>query len=211
MARGRKRSSSYLARLVWLLLLAALGWGGKSAWEQWRPPPRGETPAATTKVFQVLLRPSLVAGAMNDGDSFQMLHEGRTYHFRLYFVDCPEKTRQALYEERLAEQGGYFGGLDEAQTAALGQEAAAFTEQWLGSTPVTVYTRWQKVYGGTRHYAFVVFPDGEDLSAKLVRAGLARIHTTGTTLPDGRDARGYEAWLRQMEAEARAARRGGWR
>jgi len=71
-----------------------------------------------------------------------------------------------------------------------------FTRQWLTERPFTVYTKWQGVFNSGRHYAFIVFPDGEDLSAKLVREGLARIHTTGTTLPDGRSASHYEKELR---------------
>jgi hypothetical protein len=50
-----------------------------------------------------------------------------------------------------------------------------------------------------------------NLAEKLVREGLARIHTTGAALPDGRSARQFEAGLRELERQARAAGRGGWR
>ena len=127
------------------------------------------------------------------------------------FADCPEKKRHHLNGDRIAEQGRYFGGLSEARTVVIGQQAQAFTQQLLSTGSFTVYTKWQSVYNSGRHYAFIVFPDGEDLSAKLIREGLARIHTGGTTLPDGRTTAQYQQQLRQLESEARAAGRGGWR
>jgi endonuclease YncB( thermonuclease family) len=92
----------------------------------------------------------------------------------------------------------------------VGQAGESFTQEWLSRQRFTVCTKWQGVFGSGRYYAFVLFPDGEDLSAKLVRAGLARIHTGGTTLPDGREARVYEQQLRAWENEARVAGRGAW-
>ena len=44
----------------------------------------------------------------------------------------------------------------------------------------------------------------------LVQSGLARIHTRGTTLPSGLEARMYELDLRRMEAWARERHLGGW-
>jgi len=132
------------------------------------------------------------------------------HEFRLYFADCPEKSRHHLNGERLADQGRYFGGLSEAETVSVGQAAESFTRGLLSSQRFTVCTKWQSVFGSGRYYAFILFSDGEDLSAKLVRAGLARIHTGGTTLPDGRKARVYEQQLRSLENEARAARQGVW-
>lgn len=76
--------------------------------------------------------------------------------------------------------------------------------------PFTVFTKWHKLYDSGRYYAFVVFADGMDLSAKLVQSGLARIHTRGTTLPSGLEARMYELDLRRMEAWARERHLGGW-
>jgi hypothetical protein len=42
----------------------------------------------------------------------------------------------------------------------------------------------------------------------LVSNGLARIYGTRTPLPDGRDSHEYLAHLRELEAEAKAAKRG---
>jgi endonuclease YncB( thermonuclease family) len=206
--RRRRRRSLPLSWLG-LLLLVALG---TQAWKEVQK--RQRMPEVRTgkaaKVFEVMLGARLLDDKNNDGDSFKISYRGKVHELRLYFADCPEKRRHAYNGERLQEQGQYFGGLDEARTVALGQQAQVFTRQWLQGRPFTVYTKWQSVFDSGRHYAFVVFPDGEDLSAKLVREGLARIHTTGTTLPDGRSATAFVQHLRALELEARAAGRGGW-
>ena len=61
-----------------------------------------------------------------------------------------------------------------------------------------------------RYYAIVVTADGRDLNELLVSAGLARIYGTRTPLPDGRDSRTYLVHLRELETQAKAARRGAW-
>lgn len=221
--RPRRRKSSRIHPLIWLglLLLAAMGvkgWKdlefiyspvpqGQGQEQGQRPPRRTEK---VTKVFEVMPDARLVEDTANDGDSFKISYRGQTHVFRLYFADCPEKRRDGFNGDRLREQGDYFGGLGEARTVALGQQAHAFAHQWLTQRPFTVYTKWQPVFNSGRHYAFIVFPDGDDLSAKLVREGLARIHTTGAVLPDGRSAAKYQGELRLLEQDARAARRGGW-
>jgi endonuclease YncB( thermonuclease family) len=48
------------------------------------------------------------------------------------------------------------------------------------------------------------------LAAKLVKAGLCRIHTIGTMMPDGQREFDFEARLRALEKEAKAAQRGAW-
>ena len=74
----------------------------------------------------------------------------------------------------------------------------------------SVYTRWRLVFGGSRFFAVVHTSDGQDLAELLVRAGLARIYGTRTPLSDGRDSRTYLQHLRQLEAEAKAHKLGGW-
>lgn len=211
MSRRRRKYAKKPSWWRWLaLVLGALlgghGWLQHEEGQQ-KPEPRS---GKATRVFEVMPDARLLNDPANDGDSFKISYRGQVHVFRLYFADCPEKDRNAYNEERLREQGQYFGGLSQARTVAVGREAAVFTRQWLSQRPFTVYTRWQSVFGSGRHYAFVVFPDGEDLAAKLVREGLARIHTTGATLPDGTSAADYEARLRDLETEARRARRGGW-
>lgn len=210
-SRSRSRSSSGRRSWAWWFLALAIAFGT----QVWREAQKGVEVSAprsakSTKVFEVMPDCRLVEDPNNDGDSFKIRYRGQVHELRLYFADCPEKRRHAYNEERLRDQGDYFGGLSEQRTVTLGLQAQAFTRQWLTEKPFTVYTRWQSVFDSGRHYAFIVFPDGECLSAKMVREGLARIHTTGTTLPDGRTTTQYAAELRKLEAEAKAARRGGW-
>lgn len=209
MRRSRRRRGPRSLRWVIGVLLLAVG---SQVWKEVQKRQSAPEPRAgkAAKVFEVMYEARLLDAPNNDGDSFKISYRGKVHELRLYFADCAEKRRHAYNGDRLREQGDYFGGLSEARTVALGQQAQAFAREWLQGRPFTVYTKWQGVYGSGRHYAFVVFPDGEDLSAKLVREGLARIHTTGATLPDGRTAGKYEQELRGLEAEAQAARRGGW-
>ena len=206
--RRRRPASKRFSSWRWILVaLIAIG---IRVWMDLQPDQPTISPAAT-KVFEVILDARWQAHRDNDGDSFHLVHSnGKTNEFRLYFADCPEKRRHDFNQDRLLEQGRYFGGLSEAQMTQIGQQAQALTQHLLTTQPFTLYTKWQRVYNSSRHYAFVVFADGEDLSAKLVRAGLARIHTSGTTLPDGRSTAQYQAALRQMEAAARSENRGAW-
>jgi endonuclease YncB( thermonuclease family) len=205
MRRRRRRSSrSWLWALLAFIGLSVQVW--RDVHDGEKPPGSGKAP----KVFEVLTGCTLLPHPDNDGDSFHLRHGERRHELRLYFADCPEKKRYRLNADRIAEQGRYFGGLSEAETVAVGQKAQAYTQHLLTHQAFTVYTKWQRVYDSGRFYAFVIFADGEDLSAKLVRAGLARIHTSGTTLPDGRSTRAYEQQLKQWEAEARSARLGAW-
>lgn len=199
----RRRASSW----IWVLLaLIAVGF------QVWRDIQSGpETvPKQSSKVFEVILGARLHENSGNDGDSFHLEHGGQRHEFRLYFADCPEKKRHPFNGDRLAEQGRYFGELSEVETVAIGQQARSFSLRLLSEQPFTLYTKWQRVYSSDRHYAFIVFADGEDLSAKLIRAGLARIHTNGTTLPDGRSVTEYQNQLRHYEKTAQAQRVGAW-
>lgn len=206
--RRRRPASKHSSSWRWIFVaLVAIG---IRVWTD-LPPDQPTSKQAATKVFEVILDARWQADRDNDGDSFHLVHSnGKANEFRLYFADCPEKRRHEFNQDRLLEQGRYFGGLSEAQMTQIGQQAQALTQHLLTTQPFTLYTKWQRVYNSSRHYAFVVFSDGEDLSAKLVRAGLARIHTSGTTLPDGRSTTQYQAALRQMEAAARSENRGAW-
>lgn len=203
--------------LIWLLLVAAAL--AVQFWEERdRPEPMPPAPVKKTQTpkaargFEVLENCTLVEDRNNDGDSFKIRHDGGIHEFRLYFVDAPEKRLHAFNGERLDHQGRYFGGLDREQTIALGQAAQAFTAQCLRKEAFRVETRWQPVFDSGRFYAFVFFErDGEELSEKLVQAGLARIYTEGADLPDGRLRREFERHLKTLEAEARQRGMGGWK
>jgi endonuclease YncB( thermonuclease family) len=141
-----------------------------------------------------------------DGDSFRVqLPDGRLETFRPYFVDTTESRSRG---KRSDEQAAYFG-LTRAQAIELGRQAKIFTANAL-APPFTIYTRWGSVFGPTRYYAIVITSGGRDLNELLVSAGLARIYGTRTPLPDGRDSRIYLAHLRELETQAKAARRGAW-
>ena len=204
-----KRRRRRRGTLWTLLLLAAAAW---QLWQHGLPPPDApprQGPAASA--FETLRGARLLRHGSNDGDSFRVEHGGLAHHFRLYFADCAETYLNPQNAARVRDQARAFGGLDDARTLTLGDEARQFTRALLEAGGFVIHTRWQRVYDSSRFYAFVVFADGEDLSEKLVRAGLARIHTTGAPLPDGRGVREFESRLRALEREARTAGRGGWR
>jgi endonuclease YncB( thermonuclease family) len=125
---------------------------------------------------------------------------------RLYFVDAPES--ETAYRDRLGEQGEYFG-ITRTGAAIIGKEATEFTAKALAE-PFTVQTRWRLLFG-RRLLVMITTSTGDDLGELLVRNGLARIHGVRTPLPDGRTSRQYLAHLRQLEEEAKAEGRGGWR
>src|SRR5262245_40505679 len=163
--------------------------------------------APSAKPFQRFDGCVLAPDEWTDGDSFRVrLPDGRLETFRLYFVDTTESRSRG---KRSDEQAAYFG-LTRADAVKLGQEAKAFTAAAL-QRPFTIQTRWRKVVGPTRYYAFVFTTDGNDLAELLIRNGLARIYGTRTPLPDGRDSRTYLATLRDLENQAKSARLGGWR
>ncbi|HCN29904.1 MAG TPA: hypothetical protein DIT64_14415 [Verrucomicrobiales bacterium] len=204
-----RRPAFRLPRPFVILLVLAF-----AAWHYWqegqRPPDAPPRTGPALSSHEALHGARLLEHRDNDGDSFQILHNGQAHHFRLYFADSPEKRRHQHNGDRLRDQGRYFGGLEEARTIALGLEAKKLAENLLRSRPFTIHTRWHQVYDSGRYYAFVIFDDGEDLGEKLVRAGLARIHTTGAPHPDGRSAQAFEKHLRRLEQEARSEACGGW-
>src|SRR5205814_10039808 len=109
------------------------------------------------------------------------------------------------------EQAAYFGISPDA-ALEVGHKASEFTKRALAK-PFTTYTRWRRALGRSsiwRYYAIVVTADGRDLNELLVSNGLARIYGTRTAMRDGRDSRTYLAHLRELETQAKAARRGAW-
>ena len=201
------KTRSKLSRNLWVLVWLSVAL--LQAWQHFRDkptPPRPEHDGS----FAVLKHARLVDDSGNDGDSFKIAHDGGEQVLRLYFVDCPEKRQYALVNNRLKDQAGYFGGLSIPQTVNLGMEAKAFTEKLLREQDFTIHTRWERVYDSARSYALVFFDDGEELSEKLVKAGLCRIHTKGTVMPDGQREFDFENRLRALEREAKAAQRGAW-
>jgi len=172
-----------------------------------RPPASDSRRSSST--WEVLQNCALAEDRTNDGDSFALRCGGKTHTFRLYFADCPEKYRHQYNGERLADQGAYFGGLNEEQTIAIGVQAKDFALDLLAKGPVTVETRWEEVYDSGRVYAFVRVGN-QDLAEALISRGLARIHTKGVTRMDGTPERTQKDRLYQLEREAKAQKRGAW-
>jgi endonuclease YncB( thermonuclease family) len=170
------------------------------------------TANAKPLAFQKIENCQWKADRWNDGDSFHaMLGDGRgEIVVRLYFVDAPED--ETAYRLRISEQAEYFGITPE-QAKEVAHEAAAFTAQRLAK-PFTVWTRWNSALGRSvlgRVYCIIITAEGRDLNELLVENGLARIYGTRTPLPDGRDSRTYRARLSELEAKAKAAKKGAWR
>ena len=182
-------------------------------------PPAEEPQAAPTpkkapagKPWQRIEGCQWKADRWNDGDSFHVItgDAGREIVARLYFVDTPEA--ETAYRDRITEQAAYFG-ITKEQAVEIAHEAAAFTEKQLAA-PFTVWTRWRSALGRSalgRNYVIIITADGRDLNELLVENGLARIYGTKTALFDGRDSKKYVARLAELEAKAKAEKRGGWR
>ena len=147
--------------------------------------------------------------AYADGDSFKVRVDGHERVLRLYFVDTPESDTR--FPVRNAEQAEYFGITPE-QSVAMGKVAKQFVHDTLLGKKLTVFTRWASALGSSklpRFYA-IVEVDGRNLADVLVENGLARLHGTKVTLPDGTKAEDYLARLAELESEAREAKRGAW-
>lgn len=195
------------SRFPWIWMLLALVVVALEVWQENRPQAGGA--ALPAGQFITLRGLQLVEDKGNDGDSFLIAHEGGRQVLRLYFVDCPEKSRYKLVETRLRDQATYFG-ISLAATLRIGQQAREFSESLLRGGRFTVHTRMEGVYDSGRVYALVFFEDGETLAEKLVKAGLCRIYTRGTNLPDGRTEQAFREHLRRLESEAREQQRGAW-
>ena len=164
--------------------------------------------------FDVLRGARLVDYRNNDGDSFLIEHGGKQHEVRLYFVDAPEKRRHQYNGERIGHQARYFG-IGEDEVLEVGIEAKALVAKLLGTGTFTVYTKWDEVFESDRYFVFVEIanPDGEGTSLlceELTEAGLSRIYTEGTTLPNGESEEKFEAHLKGIERDAKREKRGGW-
>ena len=156
----------------------------------------------------------------NDGDSFYVNHQGRTFELRLYFVDTPETyLSHSSQRERVADQGKALGGLDEAETLQLGKEAAQYTRNLLLNRPFTVYTYWEKVRYSDRIYGFAVLPGSNQfLSEGLVEQGFCRIYTKGpgsryepVPTPEGKSFIQHRNELYALERKAKRLKVGAWK
>jgi len=82
-----------------------------------------------------------------DGDTIEVMIEGKPARIRLHGIDCPEKNQ------------------------AFGQKAKKVTAELAGGKTVKIITRDKDRYG--RIVGEVILPDGRSLNSELVKAGLA--------------------------------------
>jgi competence protein ComEA len=169
--------------------------------------------AAPAAELQRLEGVTLVKTDFNDGDSFQILHQGEKQIIRLYYVDCPEARATAKADaDRVREQTRYFGLSEADRIFFYGKEAAAFTKEQLGR-PFTVYTSYADARGRSeagRVYGFVTTADGKDLATLLIQNGLARSYGVRRELPDGTHRDEATAQLDDQETVAMLKRKGIW-
>ncbi len=155
-----------------------------------------------------------------DGDSFPVrLPDGSEQTVRIYGADCIEwHVNDESDARRLRAQRRYFGiagGVpEESISVARGfGEAAGMRTRELLAKPFTIHTAFADGRGDPkfhRIYAFVTTGEGKDLSAVLVREGLARAFGVARRAPDGSSAEEYRSHLMDLELTAASARRGVW-
>ncbi len=149
----------------------------------------------------------------NDGDSFGVEANGKSFHVRLYFVDCPEISISFKSDaRRVREQTRYFGLLQVARTIHFGNEAKTFVKRVLVK-PFTVHTSFASALGRSakgRVYGFITTADGDDLASLLVKNGFARTHGMGRKTPNGIPRNEMIERLYDLETSAMLKRIGIW-
>jgi endonuclease YncB( thermonuclease family) len=116
-----------------------------------------------------------VVVGLSDGDTLDVLREGKAVRIRLHGIDTPEKAQ------------------------AFGTRARQLSSELAFQQTITVQVHDTDRYG--RLVGEVLLPDGRSLNQELVRAGLAWWY---------RQYAPHDTTLAQLEAEARAAKRGLW-
>jgi competence protein ComEA len=163
--------------------------------------------------LQMLSNAKLMNNPANDGDSFLVEANGKSFRVRLYFVDCPETSVSSESDaQRVREQTRYFGLSQAARTIHFGSEAKTLVERILAK-PFTVHTAFASALGRSakgRVYGFITTADGNDLASLLVKNGFARTHGIGRKTPDGVSRDEMIERLRDLEISAISKRIGIW-
>src|SRR3989304_8826244 len=163
--------------------------------------------------LQVFSNGRLINDPANDGDSFLVEANGKSFHVRLYFVDCPETLIAFTGDaQRVREQTRYFGLSDAKRTIHFGNEAKTFVDQVLVK-PFTVHTAFASALGRSskgRVYGFITTADGNDLASLLVKNGFARTYGIGRETPDGISRDEMIERIRDFEISAMLKRVGVW-
>jgi endonuclease YncB( thermonuclease family) len=209
-----RRPSKFSWQVKLLLLLAVLAF---TAEQRCLGPAPKEKPAArkATTGYELISGCRWQDHKGNDGDSFHVrLPDGRVEQFRLYFVDAPESQFRTYAggrtnHDRIRDQAQDLGLTDE-QAVEIGKRAKTRSRDLLAGKPFTLQTRWDDPFGDRRYHAFVAPDGGPFLEETLVREGLVRIHTKPADLPDGTPAKERVKQLRELEKQAKQAKRGAW-
>lgn len=167
------------------------------------------SPGGSESKWEVLEGCRLVTNSITDGDSFRVLHNGREYLFRLYFVDAPESD--PALRDRIKDQAVYFG-ISTGDIPRAAKLASAFTRDTIAGGEFTVITRWQNALGRSSLARFygVAIVNGKNLAEELVAHGLARIYGLRANWPDGSRSTTFINKLKNLELTAREQKRGVW-
>ena len=115
--------------------------------------------------LQMFSNVKLINNPANDGDSFLVEANGKSFRVRLYFVDCPEiSTNTKSDARRVREQTRYFGVSEATRIIHFGNEAKSFVDRILGE-PFTVHTAFASALGRSskgRVYGFITTADGNE-------------------------------------------------
>lgn len=164
----------------------------------------------------------LVPTEWSDGDSFLVRAvDGSRFTVRLYGVDCFEwHVTDETDARRLRAQRRYFGISDFGGSAQSSIEAAksfgeAAAEEIATALkqPFSVHTAFADARGDAKHkrvYAFVTTANGEDLSERLIRLGLARAFGVTRETWKGQTSKDYRAFLQDLEFQAAMRGTGAW-
>ena len=163
--------------------------------------------------LQMFSNAKLINDPSNDGDSFLIKTNEKSFRLRLYFVDCPETSISSKSDaQRVQEQTRYFGLSDVKRTIHFGNEAKTFIEDILAK-PFTVHTAFASALGRSakgRVYGFITTAGGDDLASLLVKNGLARTHGIGRKTPTGIPRNEMIERLHDLEISAMLKRIGIW-
>jgi competence protein ComEA len=122
--------------------------------------------------LQMFSNAKLISNPANDGDSFLVETNGKSFRLRLYFVDCPETSVSSKSDvQRVREQTRYFGLTSAERTIHFGNKAKTFANRILVK-PFTVYTAFASALGRSargRVYGFITTAGGDDLASLLVK------------------------------------------
>ena len=163
--------------------------------------------------LQMFSNVKLVNNPANDGDSFFVESDGKSFHVRLYYVDCPETSTSSKSDaQRVREQARYFGLFPTTRTIYFGNKAKTFVEHILAK-PFTVHTAFASALGRSakgRVYGFITTSGEDDLASMLVKNGFARNYGIGRKTPNGISRKEMIEKLRDLEISAMLKRVGIW-